>query len=139
MFASETIKSVEHSASLLALHKACNNIKNGNAQAALVAGINLVATSADNVDVREREAVVAVFIKPLSHAIRDGNPIQAVIRATSAYHDKDYQKVLNSQMDAHGAIIRQAYDSAGLNPRDTVYIEVSFYSITYGFSALDGK
>lgn len=131
MSVSETIESVEHSASLMALHKACNDIKNGNAKAALVAGINLVEASADHEDALEREAIATVFIKPLSYAIRDGNPIQAVIRATSAYDDHGHQKAVDSRIHAHEAMIREAYNIAELNPRDTVYIEVSFSYMNY--------
>jgi acyl transferase domain-containing protein len=65
------------------LDEACKAVRNGSAQAALVAGINLIATGATADDL-EGEAVVAVFIKPLSDAVRDGNPIQAVIRAASS-------------------------------------------------------
>ena len=79
----------------MALDEACKAVWNGNAKAALVAGINLIATGG-TVDDVEGEAVVAVFIKPLSDAVRDGNPIQAVIRA------------------------------AGPDSRDTTVVEVSF-------------
>ncbi|ETR98315.1 hypothetical protein M419DRAFT_38585 [Trichoderma reesei RUT C-30] len=78
-----TIEDAEDSASLVTLDEACKAVRNGSAQAALVAGINLIATGATADDL-EGEAVVAVFIKPLSDAVRDGNPIQAVIRAASS-------------------------------------------------------
>lgn len=125
MFASETIESIEHSASLLALHKACNDIKNGNAKAALVAGINLAAASTNPANTLEREAIAAVFIKPLRYALRDGNPVQAIIRATSVCDDKGHIKAASSRIRAHETMVHEAYDIAQLNPRDTVYIEVS--------------
>jgi 3-oxoacyl-(acyl-carrier-protein) synthase len=77
----------------------------------------------------EGEAVAAIFIKPLNHAIRDGNPIQAIIRATSAYDDHSHQNDVNSRLNTHESTIREAYSAAGLKPSDTVYIEVSFYHI----------
>lgn len=80
---SVTIEAAESSASLVALDEACEAVRNGNAKAALVAGINLIATGA-TVDDVEEEAVIAVFIKPLSDAVRDGNPIQAVICAATS-------------------------------------------------------
>lgn len=127
MLFSVTIENAESFASLLALHQACNTVKNGDAKAALVAGINLMTAEATDVDAFEGEAVAAVFIKPLRDAIRDGNPIRAVICATSTYSDHELRKAANSRVSVHEALIREAYDAAGLDPRDTTVIEVSFY------------
>jgi acyl transferase domain-containing protein len=43
--------------------------------------------SADANGYARGEAINAIFIKPLSDAIRDGNPIRAVIRATASNCD----------------------------------------------------
>ncbi|UKZ76546.1 putative PKS/NRPS-like protein biosynthetic cluster [Trichoderma virens FT-333] len=120
---SVTIENAEGSASLLALHEACNALRNGDAKAALVAGINLMTTTETPMDALDREAVVAVFIKPVSDAIRDGNPIQAVICATSAYHGHEFRKAADSRASVYETLIREAYDAAGMDPRDTAIIE----------------
>ena len=79
-----------------------------------------------SLDSPEGEAVVAVFIKPVSDAIRDRNPIQAVICATSTYDGHEVRKAADSRESVLEALIREAYDSAELDPRDTAFIEVSF-------------
>lgn len=123
------IENADPSASLLVLHEACNALKNGEAKAALVAGINLMTAAEVDKDDTEREAVVAVFIKPMNDAIRDGNPIQAVICATNAYDGHEFPEVANSGASVCADMIRKAYDAAGLDPRDTAVIEVSFFLV----------
>ncbi|KAJ4861724.1 AMP-binding enzyme domain-containing protein [Trichoderma breve] len=117
------IENADPSASLLALHEACIAIKNSDAKAALVAGINLMTAADADEDNAEREAVVAVFIKPMNDAIRDGNPIQAVICATNTCDGHEFQEAVNSGESIYADMIREAYDAAGLDPRDTAVIE----------------
>lgn len=69
------------------------------------------------------EAITAIYIKPLEDAIRDRNPIRAVIRATAANSDGKGQSLVMPNRDAHEALIRQAYHSAGFCPGDTAYFE----------------
>lgn len=123
------IENADHSASLLALHEACIAIKNGDAKAALVAGINLMTAADADEDDAEREAVVAVFIKPMNDAIRHGNPIQAVICATNTCDGHEFREAVNSGARVYADMIREAYDAAGLDPRDTAVIEVSFFLV----------
>lgn len=122
------IENAGHSASLLALHEACIAIKNGDAKAALVAGINLMPAVEMDADASEREAVVAVFIKPMNDAIRDGNPIQAVICATNTCDGHEFREAVNPGASVYADMIREAYDAAGLDPGDTAVIEVRFFS-----------
>lgn len=123
------IENADHSTSLLALQEACIAIKNGDAKAALVAGINLMTAADADEDDAEREAVVAVFIKPMNDAIRDGNPIQAVICATNTCGGHEFQEAVNSGASVYADMIREAYDTAGLDPRDTAVIEVNCFLI----------
>lgn len=123
------IENADPSASLLALHEACIAMKNGDAKAALVAGINLMTVAEADEDDPEREAVVAVFIKPMNDAIRDGNPIQAVICATNTCDGHEFREAVNSGASVYADMIREAYDAAGLDPRDTAVIEVSLLPI----------
>lgn len=96
---------------LVALHEACSAVRSGSAKSAVV----LVASEDGAV---AGEAVSAVYIKTLPDAMRSGNPIRAVIRASSA-------RGPSTAAEAHEALIREAYDAAGLDPRSALVVEVS--------------
>ena len=69
------------------------------------------------------EAVNAVFIKRLDEAIRDGNPIRAVIRSSAANADGRSQDGMTMpSLVAHEAVIRKAYASAGLDFSQTAMV-----------------
>ncbi len=69
------------------------------------------------------EGVVAVVLKPLSDAMRDGDPIQSVIRATAVNQDGHTPSVMIPSQAAQVRMINRAYADAGLDPRDTCYLE----------------
>lgn len=97
------------SSSLVALHLACQDINSGNCNAAIVAGVNLSISPSEWSVMTEHgvlspsgecrsfdaagdgflrgEAISAIYIKPLAEAVRDGDPIRAVIRATCVSND----------------------------------------------------
>jgi acyl transferase domain-containing protein len=58
------------------------------------------------------EAINAVYIKPLAAAIRDGNPIRAVIRATGSNFDRRTPNITSPCPDAQEALIRSTYSRA---------------------------
>jgi acyl transferase domain-containing protein len=60
------------------------------------------------------EAVNAIYIKKLDDAVRDSNPIHAVIRGTSSNCDGKTPGISNPSSEAHEALIRKAYEVAGL-------------------------
>ncbi|KAI0377617.1 hypothetical protein F5Y04DRAFT_272978 [Hypomontagnella monticulosa] len=61
------------------------------------------------------EAVNALFLKRLSDAIRDGDPIRAVIRGTSTNSDGNTPGITNPSGEAQAAAIYAAYVDAGLD------------------------
>jgi acyl transferase domain-containing protein len=69
------------------------------------------------------EAVTAVYIKPLRDAIRDGNPIRAVIRGTATNSDGNSASLMSPNGEAHEELMRKVYAHAGLNPKDTAFVE----------------
>ncbi|KAG4437310.1 hypothetical protein IFR05_007206 [Cadophora sp. M221] len=69
------------------------------------------------------EAVNAIYIKPLFDAIRDGNPIRAVIRNTACNQDGQSVGLFATSIVAQEALMRKAYAGAGLNPVDTAMVE----------------
>ncbi len=69
------------------------------------------------------EAVNAIFLKPLSDAVRDSDPIRAVIRGTATNSDGRTPGITNPSGEAQIAAIRAAYSAAGL---DGAYAETGF-------------
>ncbi|EMR63063.1 putative polyketide synthase protein [Eutypa lata UCREL1] len=60
------------------------------------------------------EAVNIIYVKRLDDAIRDGNPIRAVIRATASDCDGKTLGLTKPSSEAHEALIRASYNAAGL-------------------------
>lgn len=121
---------------MIALHDACLSIARGDCKSALIGGTNVVLSpshvtasseqgvfspdgssktfSADANGYVRGEAVVSIFIKPLSDAIRDGNPVRAVIRGTASNFDGHTNPLAMPNPDAQEALIRRAYEVAGI-------------------------
>lgn len=111
-------------------------ISRGDCEAALIGGVNLIlgpgmtsalteqgiiskdgsckTFSAEANGYARGEAVTAIYVKPLSDAIRDGNPIRAVIRATSHNVDGKTPGMSQPSTDAQEALMRRAYEVAGI-------------------------
>jgi acyl transferase domain-containing protein/phospholipid N-methyltransferase len=70
--------------------------------------------SADADGYARAEAVSAIFIKPLDAAIRDGNPIRAVIRSTATNFDGKTAGIAHPSTDAQEALLKKAYREAGI-------------------------
>jgi acyl transferase domain-containing protein len=71
--------------------------------------------SADADGYARGEAITAIYVKPLDAAIRDGNPVRAVIRAAVSNSDGKTQGITQPNPVAHEAMIRRAYQLAGIN------------------------
>ena len=65
-------------------------------------------------------AINALYIKRLSKAIEDKNPIQAVIRATATNCDGRTPGISHPSSESHEALLRAAYRAAGLHGSDGV-------------------
>ncbi len=134
------------SASLLALHEACLAINANQCKSAIVGGANLIMApgmttsmteqgvlspdgscktfSADANGYARGEAINAIYIKPLSAALADGNPVRAVIRATATNSDGKTPGISCPSTEAHEALIRQAYRNAGIDDlSETAFVE----------------
>ncbi len=136
------------SAALEGLHEACLALSRGDCSAAVVCGTNLILTptmtitmweqgvlspegscktfSADADGYARGEAINAVFIKPLDAALRDGNPIRAIIRGTASNNDGWTPNQFSPNAEAHEALIRRAYEVAGIADADicqTAHVE----------------
>jgi acyl transferase domain-containing protein/protein-L-isoaspartate O-methyltransferase len=72
------------------------------------------------------EAISAIFIKPLADALRDGNPIRSIIRATSSISDgRGTGNGISVPNDiAQEAMIRRTYELAGISDySETAFVE----------------
>ncbi|KAI1820376.1 hypothetical protein F4861DRAFT_533744 [Xylaria intraflava] len=70
------------------------------------------------------EGIGALYLKRLSDAIRDGDPIRGVIRGTAANANGKTSGITQPSAVGQEAVIRSAYAFAGnLNPDDTSYFE----------------
>lgn len=121
-------------------------ISRGDCEAALVGGVNLIMSptmttamteqgvlssdgscktfSADANGYARGEAVTAIFAKPLSDALRDGNPVRAIIRGSHRNIDGKTPGVSVPSSEAQEALIRRAYRLAGIsNFGETAMVE----------------
>lgn len=80
------------------------------------------------------EAINALYIKPLDDAIRDNNPIRAVIRNTATNSDGKSQGILAPNGASHEALMRKVYGDIGLDPGKTAFVEVRLYPTHASFS-----
>ncbi len=72
------------------------------------------------------EAINAIYIKPLSDAIRDNNPVRAVIRNTGTNSDGGGKSmsIMTPNAIAQEALIRKVYRDLDLDPSKTAFFEV---------------
>lgn len=134
------------SSSLIGLHMACDALRNGDCTSAVVAGTNLIMTPTMTIAMTEQgvvsptgtcksfdasadgyargEAVNCVYIKKLSDAIRDGDPIRGVVRSTAINCDGKTPGISYPNTDAHETLMRRAYKVAGIeNFSETAMVE----------------
>jgi acyl transferase domain-containing protein len=119
------------------VNEACSAMQRGLCESAIVAGANLMLApgmtqqmtekgilspegscktfSADADGYARGEAFTAVFLKPLDAAVRDGNPVRAVIRAAVANSDGKTQGITQPNAAAHEEMIRLAYKQADIS------------------------
>ncbi|MCJ1261266.1 hypothetical protein MMC22_001130 [Lobaria immixta] len=136
------------SSSLYALHEACNALRNDECSAAVVGGTNLVLAVDQHMNTAKigvlsptstchtfdesadgygrADGIAAIYLKQLKYAIRDGDPIRALIRSSSVNSNGGAPAVGISHPSLEGqeAVIRHAYERGGyLDPRLTGYFE----------------
>ena len=133
------------SSSLYCLHFACRALAQGDCKSAIVAAANLIQsveqfmgtsaagvlsntstchTFSANADGYGRaEAVGALYLKRLSDAIRDNDPIRAVIRGTAVNANGRTPGITLPSSSGQEAVIAHAYKSASLKVHNTAYVE----------------
>lgn len=133
------------SSSLIGLHEAVRAIQAGDCDGAIVAGTSLIFSPTMSIAMTEQgvlspdascktfdaaangyargEAINAIFLKPLDAALKNGDPIRAVVRATSSNSDGKTPGMSMPSSESHETLIRRAYQEAGLDPTETVFVE----------------
>lgn len=70
------------------------------------------------------EAISCVYLKRLDDAVRDGDPIRAVIRGSATNSDGNTTSLTQPSSEAQAAAIRMAYQNAGITDfNETSYLE----------------
>lgn len=126
------------SSSLVALHQAVLSLRSGECEMACVAGANMMITpeqfiseaslhmlsptgksrmwdvSADGY--ARGEGFAALFVKPLSQALKDGDSVISIIRETGVNSDGRTQGITMPSPIAQAELIRDTYRRSGLDP-----------------------
>ena len=69
------------------------------------------------------EGIVALLLKPLGKALRDGDPVRSVIRATRINQDGRTNGITLPSSDAQKKNMDALYKDYGLLPGDVQYLE----------------
>ena len=139
------------SASLVALHEACRALQNGDCTSAIVAGTNLIMGPTTTAAMTQEgilsaeascktfdsaadgfaraEAITAIYIKPLDRALKDGNPVRAIVRNTGTNSDGKSASLMSPNGRSHELLMRKVYEGAGLDPEETAFVEVRFSTV----------
>jgi len=133
------------SSSLVALHQACQNLQSGESNMAVVGGTSLLLNPdaflylsnqgflaqdgrSKSFDAKgdgygRGEGCAAVILKRVDDAIRDGDPIRAVIRGSGVNSDGRTKVITSPSADAQADLIRSVYSFAGVDMKTTAYVE----------------
>ncbi|MBV9678858.1 MAG: SDR family NAD(P)-dependent oxidoreductase, partial [Acidobacteriaceae bacterium] len=133
------------SSSLIAVHRAIEAIHSGSCDQAIAGGVNVLLSeelfisfskagmlsssgrcrtfdaSADGY-VRG-EGVGAVFLKPLSKAIADGDQVLAVIRASGESHNGRANGLTAPNGEGQKSLLVRTYSKGGIDPTSVTYVE----------------
>lgn len=122
---------------MVCLDLACEAIRNGQCDGALVGGVSLIFSPTMWLSLHDQgllsptgqsrtfdasadgyargEAVNMLLIKRASDAIRDGDPIRAIIRGTCVNSDGQTKGMLVPNPVAQAALMRRTYEVAGIS------------------------
>lgn len=133
------------SASLVAVHQACESLRRGECSYAIAGGVNVAAHPDKYVHLSRKtmlsadgrcrafgagangyvpgEGVGAVVLKRLSEAVRDGDTVHAVIRATAVNHGGRTSGFTVPNPHAQQALVEEALSNAGISARTIGCVE----------------
>jgi phthiocerol/phenolphthiocerol synthesis type-I polyketide synthase C len=133
------------SSSLVALHLACQALREGDIEAAVVGGVNLIlapdvsiglthfgglspdgrckAFAASANGFVRGEGVVALYVKTLASALRDGDRIHGVIVRTEVNNDGGGDSLVTPFSRGQEDLLRRAYEAAAVPLDQLAYVE----------------
>ncbi|PWC40156.1 type I polyketide synthase [Azospirillum sp. TSO22-1] len=133
------------SSSLVALHLAVQALRRGDCDLALAGGVSLMFRPAYSVAMSKGgflspdgrcksfdasgdgygrgEGAGIIILKPLSTALRDGDPIHAVVVETGVNQDGRTDGITLPNRESQVALIREVYARAGVAPDQVGYVE----------------
>ncbi|KAK9419086.1 hypothetical protein SUNI508_01063 [Seiridium unicorne] len=147
------------SGGLVALHQACQTLRAGEATVALAGASQLLLSPDQSVAMWELtnkdgrsyafddrgtgygrgEGIGVLVLKRLDRAVLDGDQIHAVIVESGVGHDGKTSGILLPNGDAQEALARAVYARAGLDPRETLFVESHGTGTVAGDSAEVGS
>ena len=130
------------SSSLVAVHDAVQALRSGDSRMAVACGANLIL-GPENYIIESKlkmlspdglsrmwdkdangyargDGVAAIFLKPLSHAIADGDDIECIIRETGVNQDGHTAGLTMPSASAQQSLIHRTYGKAGLDLSNAV-------------------
>ncbi|MBL1103056.1 SDR family NAD(P)-dependent oxidoreductase [Streptomyces sp. 5-8] len=133
------------SSSLTAVHLACQGLRQGDCEIAVVGGANVIVAPTVSVSMSgagalapdgrcktfdeaadgygRGEGAAALILKPLAAARRDGDRVYALIRGTAVNQDGASGGLTVPNASAQVAVIKRAVAAAGWAPHDVDYVE----------------
>ncbi|MBG9944736.1 beta-ketoacyl synthase N-terminal-like domain-containing protein [Brevibacillus formosus] len=137
------------SSALVAIHEACEYIRNGKGSMAIAGGVNLythpltyfgltvgqlISHTSDSaafgnsgIGFVPGEGVGAVVLKDYDQAVRDLDHIYAVIRGTAVNHKGKANSYMTPSPNPIADVMEEALEESGLDPRSISYLEASAY------------
>ncbi|TMQ10166.1 MAG: acyltransferase domain-containing protein [Deltaproteobacteria bacterium] len=126
------------SASLVAVHAACQSLWSGETDLAIAGGVNLILSPENTISQTKLGVLAAdgrckafdaradgfvrgegagiVVLKRLSRAVADGDRIHALVRGTAVTQDGRSNGLTAPNPEAQKAVLREAYRHAGVSP-----------------------
>ncbi|KHN94379.1 Beta-ketoacyl synthase [Metarhizium album ARSEF 1941] len=143
-----------YSSSLVACHLACQSLWSGESEIAIVGGTNLLLNPDMFLCCHNRQALApkdkrksldesrggysrgdgvgVVILKRVADAVRDADPIRAVIRGSGCNRDGHTKEFTTPDVEAQTSLIVETYHSAGLSLAETRYVEAHGAPISLG-------
>ncbi|MDT5322200.1 MAG: phthiocerol/phenolphthiocerol synthesis type-I polyketide synthase, partial [Mycobacterium sp.] len=133
------------SSALVAVHLACQSLRTGDSSLAIAAGVNLLLSPVITRSFDQAEAMSptgqchafdasadgfvrgegcgVVVLKRLSDALRDRDPVLAVVRGSAVNQDGRSNGLMAPNPAAQMAVLRAACSNAGVRPHEVDYVE----------------
>src|SRR5918992_160826 len=133
------------SSSLVALHLACQSVWTGESDFAIAAGVNILIPPDTTIAASQAQMLSAggrcksfdagadgyvrsegcgvILLKRLSDALRDGDHVHALIRATATNQDGRTSALTVPSAEAQESVMRRALATAGIAPGELTYFE----------------